>query len=158
MAPVKEVEFERTFDAPVETVWKAWTQADELKKWWGPEGVIIPECDIDPRVGGRMYLVMEATEAMGPAKGLRWPMEGTFTVVEENSKLAYTAKAWTDGQRDTTEIDQLSELELSQVDGKTHMKLKVTLNKLGVNAQAAADGMQWGYTQQFEKLSGYLAK
>lgn len=32
----KELIIERVFDAPRETVWKAWTEPEQIKKWWGP--------------------------------------------------------------------------------------------------------------------------
>ncbi|HEX3568427.1 MAG TPA: SRPBCC domain-containing protein [Candidatus Saccharimonadales bacterium] len=158
MQPVKEVEFNRTFDAPVETVWKAWTDPEMLKAWWGPENTTIPECEVDVRVGGRFYIVMEATEGMGEYKGTRWPMEATYTVVEPNAKLSYTAKAWTEGAEATTQIDQVSEMVLTEEDGKTNMYLKATINKTGPDAGMAAEGMQMGYNQQFDKLVAFLAK
>ena len=102
----KEVVFERTLNASPAKAWQAWTNPKLVKEWWGPNDVSIPECEIDLRVGGRIYLVMEAGEAMGPYKGTRWPMEGRFTAVEENSRLAYEAKAWTEGQEKDMEIDQ----------------------------------------------------
>ncbi len=71
-------------------VWQAWTNPEKLKQWWGPDNVIIPECEVDLRVGGTFYIVMEAGEAMGPYKCTKWPMTATFTVVEPNMKLAYT--------------------------------------------------------------------
>lgn len=158
MTPVKEVEFERTYDAPVDIVWQAWTDPEQLKAWWGPDNVSIPECEVDLRVGGRIYIVMEAGEAMGPYKGTRWPMEGKFTVVEDNSKLAYAVKAWTEGQEATTEIDQVTELTLSDDNGKTKIKLKATINKTGPDAKMAAEGMQHGFNQQLDKLEKFLAK
>jgi uncharacterized protein YndB with AHSA1/START domain len=87
MEPIKTVEFERTYDAPVDKVWDAWTDPEKLKQWWGPNDVTIPECEVDLRVGGRIYIVMEAGEAMGPIKGTRWPMDGKFTEIEVSSKL-----------------------------------------------------------------------
>ena len=158
MQPVKEVDFKRTFDAPIATVWQAWTDPEILKQWWGPNDVSIPECEVDLRVGGRIYIVMEAGEAMGQVKGTRWPMEGEFTLVEENSKLRYTAKAWTEGQEETTELDQVQELTLTEEDGKTKMHLKVTLNKVGPAAGMAVEGMKWGFSQQFDKLDTFLTK
>src|SRR5580704_17771040 len=98
MTPVKEVTFERIYDAPLAAVWQAWTDPQMLKQWWGPDNVSIPECEVDLRVGGEFYIVMEAGEAMGPHKGTKWPMRAKFTVVEMNSKLFYHAKAWTEGQ------------------------------------------------------------
>jgi len=158
MNPIKEVTFERTYDAPIAAVWQAWTNAEMLKKWWGPKNVDIPECTLDVRVGGKLYLVMEANEGMGEYKGMRWPMEGEYTEGEENRKLAYVAKAWTEGAQAATEIDQTSELILSEENNKTTLKLNVKLTKIAPDTQAAVDGMQYGYTQQFEKLAAFLAQ
>lgn len=158
MAPVKAVEFDRTFDAPLETVWRAWTDPEMLKQWWGPDHVTIPECEVDLRVGGRLYIVMEADEGMGEYKGTRWPMEATYTVVEEGSKLSYDARAWTEGAEETTQIDQVTELVLSDQGGKTNMKLKATINKTGPDAGGAVEGMQYGYSQQLDKLDAFLEK
>lgn len=158
MTPTKKIEFERTYNAPLEIVWQAWTDPQMLKQWWGPQNVSIPECEVDLRVGGRIYIVMEAGEAMGEYKGTRWPMEGKFTAVEPNSRLTYEAKAWTEGDKEGTEIDQLQELTFTEENGQTKMKLKVTLNKIGPKAGMAVEGMQYGYNQQFDKLEKFLKK
>lgn len=154
----KEVVFSRTFDAPVARVWKAWTNPVELKKWWGPDNVTIPECEIDLRVGGRIYIVMEAGEAMGQYKGTQWPMEGTFTAVEPNAKLAYAARAWTKGAEATTWIEQVQEITFTDEGGRTKMELTITVNGIGPDAGAAIQGMQYGFNQQFDKLVKYLAQ
>ncbi len=158
MTPIKEIEFERTYDAPIEVVWQAWTDPEQLKEWWDPDNVSIPECEVDLRVGGKIYIVMEAGEVMGPYKGTRRPMEGNYTLVEKNSKLAYTVKAWTESQEETTEIDQTNELTLSDDNGKTKLKLKATINKTEPDAKMAIEGMQIGFTQQLDKLSKFLEK
>jgi uncharacterized protein YndB with AHSA1/START domain len=158
MAEPKVVDFERTYDAPVDKVWQAWTDAEQLKKWWGPDNVTIPECELDLRVGGRLYIVMEATEAMGEYKGTRWPMEGKFTEIEPNSKLTYEAKAWTEGDEEGTTLEQVQEITFAEENGKTKMRLKVTLNKIGPKAGMAVEGMKWGFGQQFDKLEKYLQK
>ena len=156
MEDKKEVMFSRVFNAEPERVWKAWTDPAEMKKWWGPENVSISECEIDLRVGGRFYVVMEAGEGMGQYKGTRWPMEAKFTAVEPNSKLSYTARAWTEGAEATTEIDQVHELTLTDEGGKTKMELKVTVLKVGPDAGMAIQGMQMGFNQQFDKLTKFL--
>jgi uncharacterized protein YndB with AHSA1/START domain len=156
MAEAKEVTFEREYDAPVEKVWRAWTDAEQLKKWWGPNDVNIPECEVDLRVSGRFYIVMEATEAMGEYKGTRWPMEAKFTAVEPNSRLVYEAKAWTEGDEEGTTLEQVQELRLSEENGKTKLYLKATLNKIGPKAGMAAEGMKYGYGQQLDKLDKFL--
>jgi uncharacterized protein YndB with AHSA1/START domain len=158
MAPVKEVVFERIFNASPETVWQAWTDPVLLKEWWGPDNVSIPECEVDLRIGGELYIVMEAGEAMGTFKGTRWPMRATFTEVEAPTKLAYTARAWTEGQEETTTIDQIARLTLLEENGKTKMNLEVTITEIGADAGMAVHGMQAGYSQQFVKLNAFLEK
>jgi len=157
MTPVKEASFERVYDAPIEAVWQAWTDPTMLKEWWGPDNVTIPKCEVDLRVGGKFYIVMEAGEAMGPLKGTQWPMDATFTSVEEYTKLSYTARAWTEGQ-EGTDINQVSELTLSEESGKTKLGLKVTINSVGPNAGMAVEGMKWGFNQQFDKLINFLKR
>jgi len=156
MEPIKEVAFERTYEASPETIWQAWTNPEMLKQWWGPNNVTIPECEVDLRVGGKIYIVMEAGEAMGPYKGIKWPMLGEFTVIEPNSKLSYTAKAWTEGQNEETTIEQSTELTLTAENGDTKLKIRAVIHKTGPGAGMAVQGMQAGFTQQLDKLNDFL--
>ena len=157
MQPIKEVLLEKIYDASPETVWQAWTDPEQLKQWWGPDNVSIPECEVDLRVGGKFYIVMEAGEAMGPYKGIKWPMLAEFTAVEPNAKLSYKAQAWTEGQaKEETMIDQTTEITFTEENGKTKVKVKASIFKTGPGARMAAEGMQAGFTQQLEKLNDFL--
>jgi len=93
---------------------------------------------------------------MGPYKGTKWPMLGKFTVVEPNSKLFYTAKAWTEGQKEETTIDQTTEIELTEENGKTKVKIRAVIHKAGPGAGMAVQGMKAGFTQQLDKLNDFL--
>ena len=46
------------FNAPVEKVWKAWSEPAELMKWWGPKDVYLASAKIDFRVGGKLVYGM----------------------------------------------------------------------------------------------------
>ena len=48
----------RTFDAPRELVWKAWTEPERFMRWWGPKIFTSPRCEIDLRVEGRFLWCM----------------------------------------------------------------------------------------------------
>ena len=50
--PSRDLVIERVFDAPRELVWKAWTDAEHFKKWWGPKVFTAPVCVMDLRLGG----------------------------------------------------------------------------------------------------------
>lgn len=153
----KVVEFERIYDAPISRVWQAWTDPEQLKKWWGPDNVTITECEVELEVGGRFYIVMQATEAMGEYAGTRWPLEGRITELEPRSKLVYSANAWTEGDIEATTIQQVQELNFAEENGKTKMTLKITVKSVGPKAGAAIEGMRYGFGQQFDKLDKYLA-
>ena len=156
MKPVKEVVLERTYNTSPEVVWEAWTDPKMVRRWWGPNNVTIPECEVDLRVGGKFYGVMEAGEAMGQYKGTKWPMLADYVVVEPNSRLSYKAKAWTEGQKDETTIDQTTELTLTKEKDKTKIKIKAIIHKTGPKAGMAVEGMQYGFTEQLNKLNDFL--
>jgi uncharacterized protein YndB with AHSA1/START domain len=52
----------RVFDAPRELVWKAWTNPEYVKQWWGPKGFTSPFCKIDFRVGGKFLYCMRTPD------------------------------------------------------------------------------------------------
>jgi uncharacterized protein YndB with AHSA1/START domain len=152
----KELTFERIYAAPIGEVWEAWTDPELLRQWWGPEKTTIPECEVDLRVGGRIHIVMEAGEGMGKYQGTRWPMEGTFTQIETGRRLVYEARSWTEGEQDTTTIEHINELELSEDGDKTVVELNVTINAIGSGTKMAVFGMKWGYKAQLDKLEAFL--
>jgi uncharacterized protein YndB with AHSA1/START domain len=48
----------RIFDAPRELVWKAWTEPEQVMRWWGAKIITSPACKIDSRVGGKYHFCM----------------------------------------------------------------------------------------------------
>ena len=58
--------FTRVFDAPVDRVWKVWTDPEQVKCWWGPDGFSCPFARINFREGGISLVCMRAPkEFMG---------------------------------------------------------------------------------------------
>jgi uncharacterized protein YndB with AHSA1/START domain len=51
----------RTFNAPRDLVWKAWTERDHMQ-WWGPKGVTIHHAKLDLRPGGTFHYCMKTPE------------------------------------------------------------------------------------------------
>src|SRR5665213_1920558 len=83
----------RTINAPVELVYKAWTDPELLAKWWGPNGVTNPVCELDLRPGGAIDIVMLAGKELGDLAGNEWPITGIFQEIIPPSKLVYTSTA-----------------------------------------------------------------
>ena len=153
----KELRFERTYAAPRDAVWQAWTDAERLRGWWGPPKTTVGECEIDPRVGGRIYIVTVAGEEMGKYAGTRWPMDGTFTRVEERQRLTYDARSWTEGEEATATIHHTNDLTLTGDGEETVVSLHIAITEIGPKAKMAAFGMKWGYKAQLDALERFLA-
>lgn len=78
----KKIHVEREFNAPVETVWKAWTNPDMLEKWWGPKPWVAKTKSMDFTVGGAWLYWME-----GPDGQKHWSYV-KFTAIEKGSRFA----------------------------------------------------------------------
>jgi uncharacterized protein YndB with AHSA1/START domain len=76
---------ERTFDAPRERVFDAWTNPELLRRWWGSQpDWTSPAAELDLRVGGRYRLSMQGPS--GPAHSV----VGEYRAIERPSRLVYT--------------------------------------------------------------------
>jgi uncharacterized protein YndB with AHSA1/START domain len=78
-APVR---VSRVFSAPRETVFKAWSSADHIKRWFCPDGYSVPEAKVEMRVGGAFEVCMRSPEGVD-----HWT-RGTFTEVVAPERLA----------------------------------------------------------------------
>lgn len=55
----------RVIDAAVEQVWKAWSEAEYIKQWWGPTGFTAPIAEVNFHVGGKTLVCMKAPAEFG---------------------------------------------------------------------------------------------
>jgi len=82
----REFTLTHVFDAPREVVWKAWTEPEQLARWWGPEGISTPlaTIEMDVRPGGRFRLTM-----VSDADGSEFPSEMEFREVTRPERLVF---------------------------------------------------------------------
>jgi uncharacterized protein YndB with AHSA1/START domain len=100
---------ERTFQAPAEAVFDAWTSEEVIRRWWQAErGWETPEAEVDLRVGGVVRVVMR-----DPVKDIDIGGGGHYTEIERPARLAFTW-LWDGDTRRT-----LIELEFEETDGAT---------------------------------------
>lgn len=78
------LQLQRFIPAPPESVFDAWTAPDELRKWWGPEGVRCISAEIDLRVGGA-YRIANAL----PDQSVVW-IEGEYERIERPQLLVFS--------------------------------------------------------------------
>ena len=128
---------ERTFDAPREAVFAAWTNPEVLSRWWASEpGWRSPSAEVDLRVGGRYRLSMGEPDG-GPVH----TVTGEYTEVRPPERLAYT---WT-WEGDPPEMDgsagTLVTVEFAEDDGRT----TVTVVHTGFATEQARDLHEGGW-------------
>ena len=143
---------ERVFDAPIDLVWKMWTDPASFKAWYGPAGVTVPVAELDVWPGGRRRVCM----AVGPRE--MW-FTGQHLEVTEPTRLVYTETIADEHGNPispeslgmppktpgTTEVT----IVLKEVNGGT----RVTLTHAGVPAES---GGARGWQAAFEKLAAEL--
>lgn len=61
----KNLSVTRTFDVPVEKVWKQWSESENVTRWWGPTGFTSPLAKMDFREGGVSLVCMRAPKEFG---------------------------------------------------------------------------------------------
>lgn len=85
---------EQLVPAPPARVFRAWTEPEELLRWWGPAGVDCVGAKVDLRVGGRYHIANRLPD------GRILDIRGVFEVIEQPSMLVYT---WNTAVDDATE-------------------------------------------------------
>jgi len=64
MADNKDFVISRVFDAPRDLVWKAFTEPERMKQWWGPKGFKVVAAKLDLRPGGSYHYGMKSPDGM----------------------------------------------------------------------------------------------
>lgn len=78
------LELERVFPAPVETVYRAWTDPADLARWWGPKGMAGEVHEMDLRPGGRWMTSMRRPNGDVSQVG------GLYEVIDPPRRLVFT--------------------------------------------------------------------
>jgi len=89
-----ELKITRTFDAPRELLWQAWTDPEMVKRWMGPRGFQVTECVTPTEVGKRWSRTLEGCRP-GSDRLVRLRMSGITKEVKPPELLVYTF-AWDD--------------------------------------------------------------
>jgi uncharacterized protein YndB with AHSA1/START domain len=83
-----EVVVTRVFDAPVEEVWKAWSDPEYVTRWWGPTGFTSPSAEMDFREGGASLVCMRAPAEYG---GQDMYHTWTYTRIDPHERIEFVS-------------------------------------------------------------------
>jgi uncharacterized protein YndB with AHSA1/START domain len=143
-AGTREIRIVRVYDAPRELVWRAWTQAEDIAAWWGPEDFQATAVESDPRPGGALRIVM-----CGP-DGVEHPSLGVYQIVVEKERLVVLSTvAGADG---TPVMESTHTVELADAGAGTKVTLTARAVALVPEAAPMLGGMQAGWNQSLQCL------
>jgi len=151
----------RIIDAPIELVWKAWTDPEHVMRWWGPKYYTSPSCKIDFREGGKYVFCMRAPKDQG---GQDSYTAGVYKKIVPMERLEFTqGLSDKDGNRlDPAQVglppDFPKELHTSIV-----FKAKGGMTELTITEYDWTVGQMYVYSfaglhQSIDKLAESLAK
>ena len=144
----REVSITRLFDAPRELVFRSFTEAEHIAAWWGPEGFTAPECESDPRPGGKLRIVMRGPD------GADLPVDATYLEVDAPSRLVIESNAV--GPDGTVLLEAVNTVTFAERDGKTEVIVHARATALVPEAAAMLVGMDAGWTQSLQCLDDVL--
>jgi len=142
-APKGELVLTRTFNAPRNLVFKVWTDPRHLAEWWGPHGFTTIIREMDVRLGGAWRYAMRGPD------GNEYPFDGVYVDVQPPERLVFDGTihggpnqhVWT-------------EVTFTEREGKTNVRVRQVYSF----ESDATRGAPIGWSQQFDRLTEYLAK
>ena len=152
----------RVFDAPRERVWKAWTDAAQLKDWWGPSGLQGAHLQGGPRPGGIFHYGMTAPDGS--------EMWGRFVyrVIDAPERLVFIV-SFSDPQGGVTRhpwsenwpLETLSSVIFEDLGGKTRLSVQWVPHDSATELERKTfdegrEGMKQGWGGTMDQFANYL--
>jgi uncharacterized protein YndB with AHSA1/START domain len=151
-----EITISRFFDAPRDLCWKAWTDPDHLRRWWGPRGFTAPSIKSDFRVGGKYLYCMRS-----PSGEEYWstgvfreivPLERIVCTDSFSDKEGKVVPASDYGMQGDFPLELTVTVTFEDVNGSTKFVLRHAGFPQGDSREMAKDG----WNQSLDKLEAML--
>lgn len=153
----------RSFNAPLDRVWKAWTEPEQMAAWWGPKGFKAEVMVLDLKPGGLFHYRL-----VSPQGQEMWG-RFLFREVVPEQRLVFIS-SFSDESKGLTHhpmapdwpLQMLSTISFAEEDGKTTVTVEWVPYEASESERESfakgMDSMQAGWTGTFEKLEAHLDK
>jgi uncharacterized protein YndB with AHSA1/START domain len=146
-----EVLLTRDIAAPREAVFKVWSSAEHVKRWFAPEHFTVPDAKIEFRSGGVFDLCMRS-----PSGEDSW-MRGRFEEVSPVERLAFTSSVIIGGEKRFTARTTVT-FETIKSGAATRLAVHQTYDIHDPNFMAAVEGANEGWRTTLDKLEAEVAR
>ena len=137
----------RIYDAPVKTVWEAWTDPAQTAQWWGPRGFTLTTHSKDLRVGGHWNYTMHGPD------GVDYPNSTKYFEVKQYSRLVYDHGA----NDDHPPLFRVT-VDFTELNGKTKMEMSMALPTPEAAEETRKFIKKAGGNATWDRLAEYLEK
>jgi len=144
----REITLTRIYDAPRDLVFRAWTEAEQLARWWGPDEFAVAMAESDPRAGGALLIVMRAQD------GTELPMRGVYEEVVAPERIIVTSKI--PGPGDVPIGESVHTVTFADLGGRTEIVVRARAVVYGSEGMGALAGMHAGWSQSLQCLDDVL--
>lgn len=152
----KELFINHFFDAPRNEVFRAWTDPEQLKQWYAPDGCGITFKNIDVKQGGLYHSCIH-----DPVHGDCW-IKGTYLEVILNEKLVFTmimsdqsgnsVRSMDAGKSEDWPEEQITTVTFESIGKQT----KVSIHQTVSEEEAKKTGAYQSWLKMFNKLNSLL--
>jgi uncharacterized protein YndB with AHSA1/START domain/DNA-binding transcriptional ArsR family regulator len=140
--------FERVLPAQPAAVWRSWTSAGAVRRWWSPRHFTVADGEVAPVPGGPLRIVLEE------ADGNRHVATGRFLELRPRKSLRFEL-APLDGDG-VALFSAVHDVELTRHGTGTRLSLVIRVTNARPEAAPALAGMHLGWNQLLDKLAEYL--
>jgi len=132
------IRFVRSFDAPAELVFEAWTKPEHLRCWWDAAGGPLSVCEVDLRPGGSFRFVSQSHPDM--------PFTGVYLEIAPPQRLVFEA------------MHSTGRVQFSSAGGKTRLTVEIVCGSAEQLEQFVQMGVAAGTSQTLDNLVAYIAR
>jgi len=140
------VELRRTFPVSRERLFAAWTDPEEARQWFGPEGIRLRDYHMDARPGGKYAISIDQDN------GEIWEIIGEFREVVRPSRLVYTWRFTDDPEWER--VDSVITVEFTEQAGRA----EAHLIHEGFPSAESRDNHARGWPGALDKLARLVAR
>lgn len=141
-----EIYLTRLYDAPVKMVWEAWTDPEQVAKWWGPRGFTITTHHKDVRTGGTWDYIMHGPD------GTDYPNIAKYLEVEKYQRMVYDHG----GYHDRPALFRVTVI-FTEINGKTKLDFTMACPTAEAATETKKFIKQAGGESTWDRLAEYLS-
>lgn len=142
--PAFELVLTRVIDAPRERVFAAWSEPEQVARWFAPSPYTLPKCEMDFRVGGKFSMAMRAPD------GTEHPFTGVYREIDRPSRIVWVGEfPYGPAEQMTTTID------FEAQGNKTKLTARQTFSVLTPETEPHTKGAKQGWTATLDQLAAH---